>query len=565
MSRILFSFVLVAACISIPAKSVAQSSQAEETKSVTQKYYDWQPVELKENTPTRLRNASNLRANSEYLKTRENSANKKQIPQVKPLEFGDKPRLQPRRSARVPFLVIQKELPRQSNNLQVVRFRVKNTGSATAYNVLLDVDSRDRNLVVSSIKVGLRKLNGNGSLKGILLGSIKAKQVKTVEISWKGDRYSAIGLNSSIRFDNSPRGQRSFDESIQLLVDGPATSKVGETITHTVLLVNRSRKTLSQMKLVARLPESFRSSVDSNTVTLNQLAPGEQRRFVFQASSTCPDVCRFEFKIVQGARTKSVFANHRVIHDDYELSFSYPSKSVSGSLQRYKFHITNRSSRKISDLIVRLRTTRNFKIEVVDRDAHVSEDGKEFEFQIPSLGPSETMTIKYLGIAKKSGSVKQSAEVIALGKRVAKSECQTQFRDPKVEMKFENPTEAIALGKPNTVFLNLRNREKTNLSGIELVVSLPPGIQQADSPGFRKVGNCLISQPLTLGAASNVRIPIRIRAGKLSSSAKMVAQIKNELSRQTAAQKVNLVFEGQSNGSARSAMFLNDQGSGIIR
>jgi uncharacterized repeat protein (TIGR01451 family) len=184
-----------------------------------------------------------------------------------------------------------------------------------------------------------------------------------------------------------------------------------------------------------------------------------------------------------------------------QVDKTMPEEVRLNTLFSYTLKVTNLTETMLTEITIAETVSDNFEFKGSEPTAQV--EGNKLIWQIESLGPKASKTLRVSGIATASKSLEQSTSIT----HTIRDSAVVRVVEPTLELRKNAPAEAL-LCEPIAVEYVVTNTGTGAAQDVQVIDNLPAGMQTADGKGK------VVLEAGTLAAGETRRFAIKLRAVK---------------------------------------------------
>ena len=184
-----------------------------------------------------------------------------------------------------------------------------------------------------------------------------------------------------------------------------------------------------------------------------------------------------------------------------QVDKTMPEEVRLNTLFSYTLKVTNLTETMLTEITIAETVSDNFEFKGSEPTAQV--EGKKLVWQIESLGPKASKTLRVSGLATGSKSLEQSTSIT----HTIRDSAVVRVVEPTLELRKVAPAEAL-LCEPIAVEYVVTNTGTGAAQDVQVIDNLPAGMQTADGKGK------VVLEAGTLAAGETRRFSIKLRATK---------------------------------------------------
>lgn len=184
-----------------------------------------------------------------------------------------------------------------------------------------------------------------------------------------------------------------------------------------------------------------------------------------------------------------------------QVDKTMPEEVRLNTLFSYTIKVTNLTETMLTEITIAETVSDNFEFKGSEPSAQT--EGNKLAWQIESLGPKASKTLRVSGIATASKSLEQSTAIT----HTIRDSAVVRVVEPTLELKKIAPAEAL-LCEPIAVEYVVTNTGTGTAQDVQVIDNLPAGMQTADGKGK------VVLEAGTITAGESRRFAIKLRAVK---------------------------------------------------
>lgn len=393
-----------------------------------------------------------------------------------------------------------------------ITVKVTNQGPTTAESVDLAI-SLTNNVKVDSTSPA-NAVNQNGTIY-FHLGPIGNSETKNVTLTLKATDRGTVEIKPRVILSATDQITITATKpEIDVKVTGSSAIIAGSTINRQIQITNTGREIIRNLQIS---PHSTGNQLIGNIAfsgngeVIERFAPGESRTFSFEATALQAGTGSLAFGIV-GDNIRTEFSNPiSIAQRTLRAELTGPELTYKNSTGTYSIDVVNEAPKGVENIQIVLEMPKGMNIEVVDREAHYSNNRTRLTWQIPRLEAGASEQIPFKASIRTNGSHK--LKVLAVSNRQVVADTQLNAHvigRPKLNMRIISAADAIEAGNPTDVKIEITNDGSDTASNIRLSLDMPTAIKAVAQSGYDIQDSKILVVPFDLEPGQSKQIPIRL-------------------------------------------------------
>ncbi len=413
----------------------------------------------------------------------------------------------------VPLIRIETITPAEVSTYieSAVTIKVSNQGPTLAEAVGLTVELSDNVDVVATQPASVAQEKGSWYFK---LGQLENGEETQVQFTIKANRPGQITVKPRVSLAATSQASiKAVQPSVQVRMIGNDEIIVGGGISREIVITNDGHEAIRNLQINSVVSNNLISDIkfSGENQTIEWLAPGESRRFTFDAAAVAAGTSNITFAI-RGDNIRTEFKNAmKIARRTIQTQVSGPELTYKNSTGTYSIDIVNEAPTDADNIHIVLDLPRGMDIQVVDREARYNPSKTKLTWSIPRLRAGQTESIPFKAAIKSTGSHKLKVSAVSNKRVLSKSHLNTHVVGrANINLQVLSLADAVETGSASKVHIKVANNGSDSASNVRIVVQLPDSVQAIPAKEFEIDGDRLIIAPFNLPAGRSRQIEFQV-------------------------------------------------------
>ena len=183
----------------------------------------------------------------------------------------------------------------------------------------------------------------------------------------------------------------------------------------------------------------------------------------------------------------------------FELSFNGPEEIESGEVQVFNFKVTNLQKTRSAPVVMQLGMPSGIKFVDSTIQARVDLQRSVTEWMVRPLAPGETVEVNFRARGIESGNQRQQLAIVQNRETIENTTLDSFVNEKQlVRARIVANSEAVTVGHPSQVEVELTNLTQEIKRGLEVQVELPADVEVVESVLYDVQENVVTFRPIDI-------------------------------------------------------------------
>lgn len=317
--------------------------------------------------------------------------------------------------------------------------------------------------------------------------SLKAGEIKSIQISMIPSQRGAISATANVRFTNTLTESFMVAEPLlQVAVQGPTNVMIGEPASQSVTISNPGTGTLHNVVLEAEIPKGLEHvTAEYLQMQVGSLNPGENRtiRLALAAVMGGEQVVNVVAK-AEGGLVQATQARVNVIAPKVQVAIDGPGLRYKGRSAQYAITTINDGAAATNNVRILHKIPAGFEFVKADHGGQFNPEDSTISWFLGRMEPGQSANVNLELKTKIIGNYVH--HVRAISEHNVKSDAQLQTRIEGTEqlvLEISDLDDPVEIGTETGYKVVVQNDGSKAASNVSISCELPPGVELISATG----------------------------------------------------------------------------------